>query len=316
MIELLIENKADGKIYEVSELVSSINFNDTLNNGSSKLDFSYLYDGTIFSNGSVVRFKYDGANIFYGYIFSWERGQDNEISVVAYDQLRYLKAKDTFVIKDMRADELITIVANRFKLRLGKLDNTGYKLATAVKDNQTYLDMIYDGISNTLIGTGRKYSFRDSFGSLYLTDIANMRLPLVIGDESLAYGYKYSQSIDENTYNLIKISKENEKSGKRDIYVAEDSSSFGKYGILQYFETADKNANAEQLKAKVESLLKLYNAETKSISVDALGDTRVRAGNSILASISDLGIKQYLIVSSCKHTFKANIHTMSLELIL
>lgn len=316
MIELLIENKGNGRIYEISELETSITFSDSLNNGCSKLEFSYLYDDVIFTNGSVVRFKYDDANIFYGYIFSFEQSQNNEISVVAYDQLRYLKAKDTFVVTDMSVDELIIRISNLFRLRIGKLDSTGYKLPTSVKDNQTYLDMIYDGISTTLIGTGHKYAFYDAFGSLVLADIANMSLPLVIGDESLAYGYKYKQSIDENTYNLIKISQDNETTGKRDIYMAQDSNSFGKYGILQYFETADKKMNAEQVRAKADALLKLMNAETKSLSVDALGDTRIRAGNSILASISDLGIKQYLIVNSCKHTFKSYTHTMSLELIL
>jgi len=316
MIELLIENKADGKIYEISELVSSISFSDSLNNGCSKLDFSYLFDGIVFSNGSIVRFKYNEANIFFGYIFSFERSQENEISVVAYDQIRYLKAKDTYVIKDLRLDELITKVANQFKLRTGKLENTEYKLPVAIKDNQTYLDMIYDGISTTLLGVGRKYAFYDNFGSLDLTDIMNMKLPLIIGDGSLVYSYKYSQSIDENTYNLIKIAKDNESTGKREIYIAQDSSSFEKYGILQYFEVADKNANKEQLKAKVNTLLKLMNAETKSLSIDALGDTRVRSGNSILASISNLNMMQYLIVNSCKHSFKTNIHTMSLELIL
>jgi hypothetical protein len=316
MIELLVENKADGKIYEISEIVTDISFSDRLNNGCSKLDFSYLYDGVLFANGSAVRFKYNNANIFYGYIFSSEREQNNAVSVVAYDQLRYLKAKDTFVVKDLRVDELIRKIANYFRLRVGKLDNTGYKLPTSIKDNQTFLDMIYDSISTTLIGTGRKYAFYDDFGSLSLTDIMNLRLPLIIGDESLAYGYKYGQSIDENTYNLIKISKDNETTGKRDVYIAQDSSAFNKWGVLQYFETADKNANPEQIKAKVNALLKLMNSETKTLSIEALGDTRVRAGSGILVSISDLGINQYVIVNSCKHIFKNNIHTMSLELML
>ena len=316
MIELLVENNADRKIYEISEIVSSISFSDALNNGCSKLDFTYLFSGTVFANGSAVRFKYEEANVFFGYIFSYERSQDNNINVVAYDQMRYLKAKDTFVIKDMRVDELISKVANYFKLRVGKLDNTGYKLPTAVNDNQTYLDMIYEGLSTTLLGTGRKYAFYDSFGSLTLTDIKSMRLPLVVGDESLVYGYKYGQSIDDNTYNRVKIDRNNEKTGKREVYIAQDSSSFSKFGILQYYETADKDANPEQLKAKVNALLQLLNSETKTLSLEVLGDIRVRAGNSILASISDLNITQYLIVSSCKHTFEAGIHTMSLELMI
>lgn len=316
MMEVLIENKGDGKIYEISEIITSISYSDKLNNGCSKLDFSYLNDGIVFTNGSVVRFKYDGENVFYGFIFRYEGSQEDEISAVAYDQTRYLKAKDSMIIKDQRVDELIRKIANQFILQVGKLDDTGYKLPIAVKDNQTYLDMIYDGISTTLIGSGRKYAFYDSFGSLDLTDLNNLRLPLVIGDESLVYGYNYSQSIDENTYNLIKLAKDNEKTGKREIYIAQDSSSFSKYGILQYFEKVDKDANEAQIKAKADALLKLMNAETRSMSIDAIGETRVKAGTSVIARFSDLGINQYLIVESSKHSYKNNVHTMSLELIL
>jgi hypothetical protein len=316
MIELLVLNKDNGKIYEISEIVSSVSFSDSLNNGCSKLDFTYLYSGTVFANGSVVRFRYNDANIFYGYIFSYERGEGDEIDAVAYDQLRYLKAKDSFVVEGIRVDELIRVVAGMFNLRVGKLDDTAYKLPYKVVDNQTHLDTIYDGISATLLGTGRKYAFYDSYGSLTLTDLESMRLPLVIGDESLAYGYKYGQSIDNNTYNLIIIDKKTKDGDKRFPIIEKDDVSFGKYGILQYYEAAEDNANVEQLKEKARSLLWLLNAETRSLSLDVMGDTRVRAGNSILASISDLKIAQYLIISSCKHDFEANNHTMSLELVL
>lgn len=316
MIELLVQNRADGRIYEVSEIVSTMSFSDSLNNGCSKLDFTYLHSGTVFTNGSIVRFRYNEANIFYGYIFSYERGEGKEVSAVAYDQLRYLKAKDSFSIKDIRLDELTRVIAGALKLRVGKLDATGYGLPFKVVENQTYLDTIYDGISATLLDTGRKYAFYDSFGSLTLTDLKSMRLPLVLGDESLAYGYKYGRSIDENTYNRIMIRKKAGEDGKTIRIMEEDAGSFGKYGILQYYESAEDSANEEQLREKAKSLLWLLNRETQSLSLEALGDTRVRAGNSILASISGLDVPQYLIVSSCKHTFEANNHTMSLELIL
>ena len=316
MIELLIENKANNKIYEISEMVTSISFTDKLNNGCNKLEFTYLCSDQTFPNGSVVRYRYNNANIFFGYIFNHVITPDGRISVTAYDQLRYFKAKDTIVAKDLRVDELIARGASYFKLKTGKLDNTGYKLPTSVFEDKTWLDMIYDGISATLLGTGRKYAFYDDFGSLALSDIKTMKLPLSIGDESLVYSYDYKQSIDENTYNLIKLSRENEDTGKRDIFISQDSSTFGKYGILQYYEKADKKANSEQLKAKSEALLKLMNTETKSLSISAFGDTRVRAGTGILIDISSLGIKQYLIVESCTHTYKSDNHTMSLELIL
>ncbi len=316
MIELLIQNKDDGKIFEMSEAASSVSYSDSLNNGCGKLELKYLYDGVVFSNGSIVRFRYNGADIFFGYVFKYERDNGTEVTITAYDQLRYLKSKDTLAIKGIRLDQLVSKIAGMFKLELGTLDNTGYILPTSVQDNQTYLDMIYNSISRTLLGSGKKYSFYDRFGSLFLTDLQSLRLPLVIGDQSLAYGFKFEQSIDDNFYNQIKLVSDNESTGKRDVYIERDSSSIDKYGLLQYYEAADKNENAEQLKAKAAGLLKLMNRETKSLSLDAIGDTRVRSGNSILVDVSGLGIKQYLIIDSCKHTFKQNNHTMSMELVL
>ena len=316
MMEVQIENKANGKAYNVTTLITTLSFSDSLNDGCSKLEFSYLNEGMVFPNGSLVRFIYNQTNVFCGYIFSYERSQGKEISAVAYDQIRYLKAKDTMLVKDMRADELVAAIAAKFALKVGTLANTGYKLPVGVKDNQTYLDMIYDALSNTLVNTGNKFAFYDSYGVLQLTNLMDMRLPLVIGDGSLATGYKYGQSIDDNTYNLIKLSRENEKTGKREIYIAQDSNSFKKFGVLQYFESVDKNSNPEQIKAKADGLLKLMNSETKSMSVDAIGDIRVRAGCGIVARIADLELTHYLMVHSCKHTFKSNLHTMSLELVL
>lgn len=316
MIEVQIENKVFGKTYDVTTLITSLDFSDSLNDGCSKLEFSYLNEGMVFPNGSLVRLIYDTTNVFCGYIFSYERSQSKEISAVAYDQIRYLKAKDTMVIKDMRADELIAAIAAKFQLKTGTLANTGYKLPVAVKDNQTYLDMIYEALSNTLVSTKKKFAFYDNYGMLQLTDLMDMRLPLIIGDGSLATGYKYGQSIDENTYNLIKLSRENENTGKREIYIAQDSTSFKQFGMLQYFETVDKNSNPEQIKNKADALLKLMNSETKSMSVDAIGDIRVRAGCGIVAKIAELELTHYLLVKSCKHSFKSNLHTMSLELVL
>ncbi|WP_202946759.1 XkdQ/YqbQ family protein, partial [Rhodanobacter denitrificans] len=81
--------ETDGKIYEISELVTSVSYTDKLNDGCSKLEFSYINGGLVIENGSIIRFKYNDANIFYGYVFKREENKKGEVSVTAYDQLRY-----------------------------------------------------------------------------------------------------------------------------------------------------------------------------------------------------------------------------------
>lgn len=312
-MEFLVE--VNGQIYEISELVKSVSYTDKLNDGCSKLEFSYIDDDLRIQNGSVVRFRYDEANIFYGYVFKHDQNKQKEITVTAYDQLRYCKAKDTIVVKNDTIDSLVRKMCNYFNLKVGTLASTGYKLPTSVQDDKTWLDIIYTAISDTLMNTGKWYCLRDEFGSIAVRDLEELQLDLVLGDESLAYDYEYGKSIDDNFYNQIKIVSDNETTGKRDVYIAKDSNSIAKYGLLQYFEVLDKNYNPSQAKVKTDTLLKLYNREVETLELNCLGDTRVRAGNSFFGQIEDINLNRRLIVRSVTHKF-IPVHTMSLEVML
>ena len=313
MIEFLVE--VNGQIYEISELVKSVSYTDKLNDGCSKLEFSYIDDDLDIQNGSVVRLKFNGANIFYGYVFKHGQNKAKEITVTAYDQLRYCKAKDTIVVKNDTIDTLVRKMCNYFGLRVSTLTNTGYKLPVSVQDDKTWLDIIYTAIDDTLTNTGRWYCLRDEFGSIAVRDLQDLQLDLVLGDESLAYEYEYQKSIDDNFYNQIKIVSDNESTGKRDVYIAKDSGSIAKYGLLQFFEVLDKNYNPSQAKAKADALLQLYNREVETLELDCLGDTRVRAGNSFFGQIEDVKLNKRLIVKSVTHKF-IPVHTMSLEVMI
>jgi len=313
MMEFLIE--VSGQIYEISELVKSVSYTDKLNDGCSKLEFSYIDDGLNIQNGSVVRFKFNDANIFYGYVFKHGQNKVKEIKVTAYDQLRYCKAKDTIVVKNDTIDSLVRKMCNYFGLRAGSLASTGYKLPVSVQDDKTWLDIIYTAISDTLMNTGKWYCLRDEFGSIAVRDLEELQLDLVLGDESLVYDYEYEKSIDDNFYNQIKIVSDNETTGKRDVYIAKDSNSIVKYGLLQYFEALDKNTNPSQAKAKADALLKLYNREVQTLELNCLGDVRVRAGTSFYGQIEDIKLNRRLIVRSVTHKF-IPVHTMSLEVML
>jgi len=312
-MEFLVE--VDGKIYEISELVKSVSYTDKFNDGCSKLEFSYIDDDLVIKNGNVVRFKYNDANIFYGFVFKVSRNKGKEITVTAYDQLRYCKAKDTIVVKNDTVTTLVNKMCNYFNLRKGVLTDTKYKLPVSVQDDKTWLDIIYTAIEDTLTYTGRWYCLRDEFGSIALRDLENLTLNLILGDESLAYDYEYEKSIDDDFYNQIKLVSDNETTGKRDVYITKDSGSIAKYGLLQYFEVLDKNYNPSQAKVKADALLRLYNREVETLELKCLGDVRVRAGSSFYGQIEDIGLNKRLIVKSVTHEF-VPVHTMELEVML
>ncbi len=311
-MQFLIETNK--KIYEISELIKDVSFKEKLNDGCSKLEFSYVDNNIDIQNGSVVRFVYDNLK-FYGYVFKHSTNTQKEVKVTAYDQLRYCKAKDTIICKGDTITTLVNKMCTYFNLKAGTLTDTVYKLATSVQDSKTWLDIIYLAIGDTLANSGKWFALRDEFGGISIRDIEQLKLNLVLGDESLCYDYDYEKSVDDNFYNIIKIASDNEKTGKRDVYIVKDSASMSKYGVLQYFETLDKNANKSQAISKANTLLRLYNRESETLSLKCLGDTNIRAGNSFYAQISGIDLNKRLIVRSVTHDF-VPVHTMDLEVSL
>src|SRR5690606_41605125 len=189
--------------------------------------------------GAVVRVKSGKQNVFYGYVFTIERSQDDDVQVTAYDQIRYLLSNDTYVFSNATATQIIRKIAQDFGLKVGSLADTGYRIPSLVEDNQKLLDIICKALYLTLIATRQIYVFYDNFGSLVLQNANNMRVDIAIGDESLAYGYSHKRSIDDDTYNRIKLVQNNKNTKRREVYIAQDSANIAKWGRLQYIDVVD-----------------------------------------------------------------------------
>jgi hypothetical protein len=315
--EFIMQNVVSGDIYDMSEVVyGAIKWDCEERNGASSLTFSYM-QGDKFPNGSLVRFKYKGTPIFYGYVFKTVSNEKHEKTVTAYDSIRYFKYKDTKVYKGLTLDKLVReIVVGGGKMRVGTIRPTYYTLPDKIEDNKTYLDMIYDAMEDTLLATGRRYTLYDDFGALNLREGAELKLPLVIGNGSLATGYEFEQSIDGETYNRVKLSQDNKETGTRESYIVQDSKTMAQWGILQYYDKVDEKLNPAQIKEKAEKLLRFYNHEEFKLSIPCLGDTRVRGGSGVYIDIKDREVilKQWAMVDKVSHTFEGAYHTMDLEL--
>lgn len=312
MIELAVQN-IDGDIFEISDITTDISWSDKLNDGCSKLEIKYIKNDKItLKNGCIVRYTYDEKKIFLGKVFKWGKSNDKEMTATCYDQLRYAKTKDIIVVKDKKLGGVVQQMCTKLNLKSGTIEDTGYILPIAMHDDKTWLDIIASGISETLIAKSAKYRLADEFGSITLRNLANLKTDLILGDESLAYGYEYECSIDDETYNYIKVVSGNEKTGKVDVYVTQDSDSIKKYGILMYFDKLENDVPKAQATERANLLLNLYNRETETLKLDCLGDNRIRAGVSFYCAISELGIAYRVICSKVTHNYLP-VHTMSLE---
>lgn len=288
---------------------------ETTRSGSpGKLTFTCIKDNALsFAEGEPVRLSVDGANLFYGFVFSKTRDKNEHIEVTAYDQLSYFKNKDTYVYEDKTASEVIKMLAADFQLQTGNIADTGYKIEYRIEKDKTLFDIVQNALDLTLQARGNMYVLYDEFGKLSLKNIEDMRLEILI-DEQAAQDYRYQTSIDTDTFNRIKLSYENDKTGKREIYIAQDSGQMNRWGILQYYETV---SNDNGLQEKANGLLSLYNHLGRSLSVTGIfGDVRARAGSGIVVSMTlgDITSDGYMIAEKVKHHFSSDGHFMDITL--
>ena len=284
-------------------------------NSPGSLTFKVLEDGILkISEGDAVRFCCGGENVFYGFVFTLLRGSDGVISVTAYDQLRYLKNKDTYVYENKTASDVVKMIAADFEMKTGIIDDTKYRIPSRVESNSSLFDIIGNALDLTLVNRKEMFVLYDDFGRLSLRNLNNMRVDIIVDSET-GESFELKSSIDSDTYNKIKLTYDNDKTGKREVYIAQDSSNINKWGVLQYYGTLKKDENGS---VKAQTLLELYNERSRSLDVKGvLGDCRVRGGSmvAVMLTLGEEKISNFMLVEKCRHEFKDGIHLMDITLI-
>lgn len=311
-VKILIQN--GGTIYYPG-VVEGAKLTWERKNVPGRLEFRVIKDQVIsFAEGDLVKLLIDDAPMFQGFVFSKKRNKDGTINVTAYDQLRYLKNKDTITEENLTASDLLKRIAKDFRLNLGMVEDTGYTIETIVEENQTLFDIIQYALDETLMNTKKLFILYDDCGSLTLKNIETLKTDLLI-DAETAEDFDYESSIDTQTYNKVKIAFNNEKTGKRDLYVVQDGEHMNQWGVLQYFEESKTEASVI---AKADALLGLYNQKTCRLTIkNALGDKRIRAGSAVMISLNlgDIIANQFLMVEKVTHNFKGEEYLMDMDLI-
>lgn len=311
-IQLTIENK--GILYQ-PEIEGEVTWETERKGAPGKLCFNVIADNNLkIREGNPVMMKWNGYKIFYGFIFTKDKKKETRtIAVVAYDQLRYLKNKDTYVYKKKTLGEVIKMIAKDYNLKTGFVEDTKYKIPKRVEDNQTLFDIILNASDLTLRNKKQMYIMYDDFGKIALKNISDMKVYILVNEET-AENYNYQSTIDTQTYNKIKLYRDNKETGKRDVYIAKSTANINSWGVLQYTESLQDGENG---KAKADALLKLYNSKTRTLSISkAFGNCSVRAGSMVAVDIGlgDVDLNNWMLVEKCKHYFSDGLHQMDLTL--
>ncbi len=317
-VELLISDPSGAKAY-IPIVEEGIEWSTERRSAPGKLTFHVIKDDIIsFQEGAAVRLRVNGRNVFFGFVFTKKRNKDQIVTVTAYDQLRYLNNKDTYVYENKTASQLVRMIASDFALKVGTLENTGFLIASRVEDNTSLFDMIENALDLTLQNNKEMFVLYDDVGKLTLKNVSSMYVgepgAYMMIDAETGENFEYASSIDNDTYNKIKLTYDNKDTGKREVYIAQDGGHMNEWGVLQYFDTLQEGENGQ---AKADALLKLYNSKTRTLKItNAIGDTRVRAGSMVVVNLAlgDVNVKNFMLVEKVKHTFKLDEHFMDLTL--
>lgn len=314
-VELLVGNESGTKVYQ-PVVEEGIEWSTERRGVPGKLVFKVLKDELLdLTEGSPVRLCVNGDKVFFGFVFKQQRGKDGLITVTAYDQLRYLKNKDTQVYQNKTASQVVKMLADDYSLNLGILEDTGYVISSGVEQDVSLFEMIENAIDLTLTNTGNMFILYDDFGKLTLKALSSMYVGVpgayLMIDEETGENFDYTSSIDDSTYNKIVLKNQ---TTNKDFRVAHDLGNIARWGTLTYTDTYQDGENGQ---AKADALLSLYNKKTRNLKVtNALGDNRVRAGSMIVVNLDlgDVKLKNFMLVEKCTHIYKEGEHWMDLTL--
>ena len=317
MIQAIYQNNRTGDAFELSSIMTGLTWSTKESGSPGKVEISLLkeYDTKIkFDSGSIVAIKdvENGIekNLFYGYLFNVDTTKTS-IRLRFYDQLRYLTSNATYVFKEQRLKAVIETIAKDFQLKLGYLENPSHIIRPLVMDNKKILDIILTALDDVLIAEKQLYVLFDNYGKLEVRKPQDMAINYILGDASLITDYNHSKGIDES-YNYIKLVKDNQDTGEREAYIVKDSANMNLWGKLQLFEVADEKMNAAQITERANQLLELHNRDKQSLTIEGIGNLAFVAGRSFYFDAEDITKKGWYVIDEATHSFKGNNHTMSL----
>lgn len=274
-----------------------------------------------FFEGDFIKFYVDGNIIFSGFIFSKERNAEHFIKVVAYDQLRYLKNKDTYCYSFKTASDVVMMIIKDFSLKYDSIDNSGYVINARIEENKSLFDIILNAADITYKNTGRRFVLFDMAGKLCFKDENNLKLPLSISiDDVDIIDFACKTDIDSDTFTQVKLFQKNKTKKIDKSIVVRNDSGIQSFGVLQYFEKMPDEYNDFQLKSCAESILKEKNRVKTSFSVKCmgrnLGEENIRAGNGIFINAIDIGeeiAEGFYFIKKCVHTFSSGLHIIEMH---
>ena len=318
-INLTIYQNGGGSGKDITQLVESVQWAGRRGSPARTLTVSLLDDdgywhersGIDVEQGWQCIFKWNGAELFRGIFMTQGTTQKKTGKYKAYDNGIYLSNnRDTFVYESKTASQIFSDVCSRFGLPTGEVAGCSYTIPDHIKKKATGWDTIEDALSLEFDNTGARFFVVSEKGSLSLKKRKENILQWVLETGANITSYNFTKSI-ENVKTRIKLLSDEGTV----LAEASDPGLEAKIGIMQEVETPDETLNSAQLKALADSLLAEKKQASRTLNLnDLIGIPEVISGVGVFVIIPHIDISRTLYVDSDTHTFKDNLHTMSLQL--
>lgn len=320
-LSIIVYDNIANEFYDASNAGYDFTYTTEIEEQPGKTVFSIIKTGEKeFKEGNTVLITDDEHKIFKGFIFGRSRASDiRKVKINCYDQMRYLKNKDSRVFSGMTSSQIFASICEELLLKYEVVDASNYVCPPRTEDGATWFEMIQNSLNATLAGTGKYYIIRDNFGTLQHIKVSSLNTGWLLGDAHGVTDFSYETSIDKDVYNQVKLYKDNKDTKKREIYIVNDTINGGgnlrAWGLLQYYESIREDLSPTQIADRATKYLGAFNNVKKTLKISALGIWGINAG-SIFTCNMDIGdqvLNSYLLVKKAEHKVTGGKHTMSLD---
>lgn len=343
MIKLILYTTATKK-FDITNLVKDVTWSGDINTLGRQLDVS-LQVATASGKevvidiepGNMVIFYQNSEELFRGYIFNKTIDDKGAESLTCYDQLIYLsKNSDTIFIKNKSASDIIISTLKKYKIPVGKIEPTNFKIKKLLLSGKTLSDIFTESLLETKKSTRKSYKISSDKGKVNMVsrEKASKKTisvsDIISGSRQISIDELKTQvKVEKGSFETTEkttTDKQGTKSTKDDVkvtetvgasyrsFVASNPKLIAKFGIMQHLESVDDKTTIASMKKQAQTLLQQMSKPDTTISIDFIGQNDCITGNIIQVrdEITDI-IGNYYITSD-SHSWSGGSHKMGLQL--
>ena len=304
--------KQNGTQYDITNAVTKVEWSGSASQAARQLSIDYVnapFDSCNLpeiSTGDYISFAADTEEIFYGQFFGSEKSSAiGTITFTAYDMMKnLLESTAQYNFKNTTAETISKMVCDDAQIPIRYLYPTGVNIASMLCDDMSLYDIIMAAYTKAHRITGDKY-----FPMIYKRGLGVYKTEwivkgLVLSDNDNLTETDISETLD-SVVNKVKIYDDK----GNQIGEVKDDSSLNTYGTFQSIYKQEEGVNPQDA---AKALLAVTPSQT--ICISSMGDPNCLSCYFVTVSDAATGLSGRYWISSDKHVWENDSHTMELEL--